>query len=82
MNARGLFGPPLLIIVFPAIWTFAQTNVNKEQGFKPHDSWHGGDLDSVSMTNGGLTLRIPLASLPQHGNHFLVTSLRPIDARR
>src|SRR5579871_1142472 len=47
---------------------FAQTNVNEEQGMKPYDSWHGGDLDSVSMTNGGLALHIPLVSFPQRGN--------------
>src|SRR5882724_10680611 len=46
----------------------AQTNVNEEQGMKPYDSWHGGDLDSVSMTNGGLVLHIPLVSFPQRGN--------------
>jgi RHS repeat-associated protein len=45
-----------------------QTNVNEEQGMKPYDSWHGGDLDSVSMTNGGMVLHIPLVSFPQRGN--------------
>ena len=47
---------------------FAQTNVNEEKGMKPYDSFHGGDLDSVSMTNGGMVLHIPLASYPQRGN--------------
>ena len=47
---------------------FAQTNVNEEQGMKAYDSWHGGDLDSISMTNRGLVLHIPLASFPQRGN--------------
>src|SRR5579864_2292944 len=46
----------------------AQTNVNEEQGMKPYDSWHGGDLDSLSMTNRGLVLHIPLVSFPQRGN--------------
>jgi RHS repeat-associated protein len=46
----------------------AQTNVNEEQGMKPYDSWHGGDLDSISMTNGGMVLHIPLVSFPQRGN--------------
>src|SRR5882724_4395787 len=46
----------------------AQTNVNEEQGMKPYDSFHGGDLDSVSMTNGGMVLHIPLVSFPQRGN--------------
>jgi RHS repeat-associated protein len=50
---------------FPVL---AQTNVNEEQGMKPYDSFHGGDLDSVSMTNGGMTLHIPLLSYPQRGH--------------
>lgn len=45
----------------------AQNNPNEEQGLKPYDSLHGGDLDSVSLTSGGLTLHIPLASFPQRG---------------
>ncbi|HEY5027837.1 MAG TPA: hypothetical protein VIK39_05465, partial [Candidatus Angelobacter sp.] len=55
----------LMTGIVPAI---AQTNPNEEQGLKPYDSWHGGDLDSVSMTTGGLALHIPLASFPQRGN--------------
>jgi YD repeat-containing protein len=46
----------------------AQTNVNEEQGMKLFDSYHGGDLDSISMTNGGLAIHIPLVSFPQRGN--------------
>jgi RHS repeat-associated protein len=55
---------------------FGQTNPNEEQGLKPYDSFHGGDLDSVSLTSGGLSLHIPLASFPQRGNldlSFMVT---------
>jgi len=55
------------VLLLPAI-TQAQNNPNEEQGLKPYDSWHGGDLDSVSLTNGGLSLHIPLASFPQRGN--------------
>jgi hypothetical protein len=55
----------LLAGCFPVL---AQTNVNEEQGMKPYDSFHGGDLDSISMTNGALTLHIPLLSYPQRGN--------------
>jgi hypothetical protein len=55
----------LLVGTYPVL---AQTNVNEEQGLKPYDSWHGGDLDSVSMSNGGLTLHIPLLGYPQRGN--------------
>lgn len=54
---------------------FAQSNVNEEQGMKPYDSWHGGDLDSISMTNGSLLLHIPLVSFPQRGNLDLSFSI-------
>src|SRR6266849_3449732 len=46
---------------------FAQNNLNEAQGLRPYDTWHGGDLDSVSMTSGGLALRLPLATFPQRG---------------
>jgi hypothetical protein len=54
---------------------FAQTNVNEEQGIKPHDAVHGGDLDSVSLTSGSLLLHIPLVSFPQRGNLDLTFSV-------
>jgi YD repeat-containing protein len=63
----------LMTGIVPAV---AQTNVNEEQGMKAYDSWHGGDLDSISMTNRGLVLHIPLVSFPQRGNldlSFFVT---------
>ena len=56
-----------LFILAGSIFARAQTNVNEEQGLKPYDSWHGGELDSVSLTGGGLTLHIPLVSFPQRG---------------
>lgn len=70
-----------LVLVFLAITifcgsTFGQTNVNEEQGLKPYDSWHGGDLDSVSLTSGGLVLHIGLVSFPQRGNMPLDFALR------
>jgi RHS repeat-associated protein len=56
------------VILVGSFHAIAQTNVNEEQGMKPYDSFHGGDLDSVSMTNGGMVLHIPLVSFPQRGN--------------
>jgi RHS repeat-associated protein len=59
------------LLLFMLLWSagaIAQSNPNEEQGLKPYDSFHGGDLDSVSLTNGGLSLHIPLASFPQRGN--------------
>jgi RHS repeat-associated protein len=57
-----------LFLVFPTASAFCQSNVNEEQGLKPFDSTSGGDLDSVSLTNGGLTLQIPIVSFPQRGS--------------
>lgn len=46
----------------------AQNDPSLDTGLKPYGSYHGGDLDSVSLTNGNLTLHIPLAGYPQRGN--------------
>jgi hypothetical protein len=35
-----------------------------EQGIKPYGSYHGGDIDSVNVSNGHLELRIPLLGHP------------------
>jgi len=51
----------------------AQDPAGLEQGIKPYGSYHGGDLDSISMVNGGLTLHIPLASMPQRGGKLSMT---------
>lgn len=75
-----MFVAVLMMGIVPA---FAQTNVNEEQGMKPYDSWHGGDLDSISMTNRGLVLHIPLVSFPQRGNldlSFFITQGRRRDS--
>jgi len=65
---RARFTFLLFVAVLASASAVAQTNVNEEQGLKPYDAWHGGDLDSISMTNGGLSLHIPLVSFPQRGN--------------
>jgi RHS repeat-associated protein len=64
---RAAWSLLLLVVLFACLPVFAQTNVNEEQGMKPHDSWHGGDLDSISMTNGAMLLHAPLACFPQRG---------------
>src|SRR5579859_6594040 len=58
----------LFFFISLAALALAQNNINIDQGLKPYDTWHGGDIDSVSMTNGGLFIKIPLASFPQRGN--------------
>src|SRR5882672_3765577 len=56
------------VILAGSVSVFAQENPNEAQALKPYDSWHGGDLDSVSLINGGLSMHLPLAAFPQRGN--------------
>jgi len=41
-----------------------------EQGIKPYGSFHGGEIDSVNLSNHHLELRIPLFSYPQRGGRL------------
>jgi RHS repeat-associated protein len=41
---------------------------NLEMGYKPYNTFHAGDIDSINMTNGNPTVRIPLVSYPQRGD--------------
>jgi hypothetical protein len=45
----------------------AQTDPISEQGLKPFGSYHGGDIDVVSLMNGKLDLHVPVVSYPQRG---------------
>jgi len=60
----------LCLFLFGPVFANAQDLAGLEQGIKPYGSYHGGDIDSVSMVNGGLTLRIPLISFPQRGGRL------------
>jgi len=55
----------------------AQIQPNLEQGLKPYGSYQGGNIDSVSLTNGNLNLHVPLVSYPQRGGKLSLSfSLR------
>jgi RHS repeat-associated protein len=41
------------------------------QGIQPFQSYDGGDLDSVNLATGGLSLHIPVVSFPQRGAFHL-----------
>ncbi|HEY1527869.1 MAG TPA: RHS repeat-associated core domain-containing protein [Candidatus Angelobacter sp.] len=67
----------LTILIAVSAPLIGQNNPNEEQGLKPYDSISGGDLDSTSLTSGGVGLHIPLAAFPQRGNldlSFFVSS--------
>lgn len=49
----------------------AQT-INSEYaiGLMPYQGYHGGDIDSINTYSGALSVKIPLMSYPQRGNHL------------
>jgi hypothetical protein len=55
------------IILYVSLHAFSQNNPNTDQGMKPYDSFHGGALDSVSMTSGNLFFHKTEYALPQRG---------------
>ena len=75
MNRRQIipfFGLVLVFVIFGAVRaSLAQDTDDIQQGIKAYGTYHGGDIDSVSMTNGSLTLDIPLVSYPQRGKLHL-----------
>jgi RHS repeat-associated protein len=45
----------------------AQTTPDSSVGLTPYQSFHGGDIDSVNLSNGNLVLDIPIIAYPQRG---------------
>jgi RHS repeat-associated protein len=45
----------------------AQSDPDFETGLKPFGSYHGGNIDTVNLSNGSLNIDIPLMSYPQRG---------------
>src|ERR1700677_5129232 len=56
-----------LLVAFPAK---SQTTGDMAAGLTPYQSFHGGDIDSVNLSNGSVVLHIPLVSYPQRGGHL------------
>jgi YD repeat-containing protein len=61
-----------LIIYLLSARVYAQNLADMEQGIKPYGAYEGGNIDSVSMVNGDLTLHIPIISYPQRGGALKV----------
>src|ERR1700722_6024491 len=62
----------LFLFIFVAGYANAQTPTpTVDQGTNPYSSLHGGDFDSVVLSNGNLLLNIPLISYPQRGSLHL-----------
>jgi hypothetical protein len=64
----------LLLLLLTCAPSHAQLDIDPtlERGLKPYGSFEGGNIDSVSMTNGSLNLHIPLLSYPQRGGKLHV----------
>src|SRR5579864_1691762 len=57
----------LSVLCFLCLPAFAQDDPNFETGLKPFGSYHGGNIDTINLMNGNMTLDIPLISYPQRG---------------
>ena len=69
MKRAGLRFTILIALLFAfTLGATAQSNPNLETGLKPNGSYEGGNIDSISLTTGNLTLHIPLFSYPQRGS--------------
>ncbi len=67
MKSISLFLLLALLVLGSVRSSFAQDPDDIQQGIKAYGTYRGGDIDSVSMTNGNLTVDIPLLSYPQRG---------------
>jgi YD repeat-containing protein len=82
INCFVIFG---LFVSVGAGCALAQDPDDTQNGIKAYGTYRGGDIDSVSMTNGNLVLHIPLLSYPQRGKVHLSYSLiysHKIDSRQ
>jgi hypothetical protein len=74
------FASCLLVVCLGTAIAVAQTLPNitagDQLGELPYASYHGGDIDAVSLTNGGLSLHVPLLSYPQRGSLSMSFSLK------
>ncbi len=57
----------LALALLSSLLAAAQDLPEFEDGLKPFGTYHGGDIDNVSLTNGHLTLKALLWSYPQRG---------------
>jgi RHS repeat-associated protein len=70
----------LLQLVFAylavSVVAMAQSNPSTDQGMKPYDSFHGGAIDSISITSGNLFVHRQLYASGQRGRAALTLSLQ------
>jgi len=57
-----------LLNVFTIFQKTAAAQASNEAGIKLYGSYHGSDIDSVSLTSGHIELHLPLLDYPQRGS--------------
>ena len=73
---RRLFGLAVVLFAFSFsqlahAQTLPPTSSDDLMGMSPYQSYHGGDIDSISLTSGMLNINFPFLSYPQRGKlHF------------
>lgn len=70
---HGFYGVAILMLSSLSFGqtTLPQVDAEATVGALPYQSYHGGDLDSISLTTGSLALNFPLVSYPQRGRLHL-----------
>jgi RHS repeat-associated protein len=64
------------IIVGPVqAQTLPSTTSDDQMGMQPYQSYHGGDIDVVSLSTGTLNVNLPFLSYPQRGKLHLSFNL-------
>jgi hypothetical protein len=58
------------IILLSILSAFPQTSPDLDQGMKPYGSYHGGDLDNISMSNGNVFFHADLLAYSQRGGEL------------
>ena len=71
----------IVVVIAPNSSLLAQTPSDPalEQGIQPFQSYEGGDLDSVNLATGLLSLHIPVISFPQRGTLHLDYSVNYVN---
>src|ERR1700761_8707453 len=69
----------LAIMIAAAVPSFSQSlppdTADDQMGIQSFQSYHGGDIDSVGLSNGTLTLHFPFLSYSQRGKLSLSFNL-------
>src|SRR5215471_10221550 len=82
---RGVWLFSLVVVsTCPILFLPVQTNAqaSNEAGVKLYGSYHGSEIDNVSLTSGHVELNIPLLDLPSAGRQIGAFFHHPLPHRR